>query len=347
MLWIMADVRNLAGAHRMAHRAYNLDSITIMATQQINHPLPSGFRLEGYRIERQLSLGGFSIVYLAYDEDGVPVVIKEYLPNSLALRAEGQATPVITDDHLAAFRHGMKCFFEEGRALALLNHPNVVRVLNFFRANETVYMVMQYENGCTLQEYIQKHRGEIREAFVRNVFTRLLNGLRVVHAQKLLHLDIKPSNIYLRSDGSPVLLDFGAARQALHNDEQALKPMYTPGFAAPEQYNKTGKTAEKMGPWTDIYAVGASMYACLACAAPQAADQRRGNDLLQSAERRWSSKYSRQLLQVIDWCMMLDPRDRPASVFALQKVLVERHYVIDNPSWRENLGQSLKTFFRK
>jgi serine/threonine protein kinase len=314
-----------------------------MPSQQINHPLPYGFQLDRYRIERQLSLGGFSIVYLAYDEDGTPVAIKEYLPNSLALRTEGQVTPVIPEENQASFRHGMKCFFEEGRALAHLNHPNVVRVLNFFRANETVYMVMQYERGRTLQEHIQKHKGEIREAFVRNVFTRLLNGLREVHTQKLLHLDIKPSNIYLRTDGNPVLLDFGAARQALNYSGPALKPMYTPGFAAPEQY----KSPEEMGPWTDIYAVGASMYACLSGSSPQAADKRLEKDQLLSAAKRWDGKYSGHLLETIDWCMVLDHPSRPKSVFALQKVLAERHHGIapHQPSWFQYLGQSLRSLF--
>lgn len=314
-----------------------------MPAQQTNHPLPTGFQLDRYRIARQLSLGGFSIVYLAYDEDGTPVAIKEYLPNSLALRNEGQVMPVIADAHLAAFRHGMKCFFEEGRALAHLNHPNVVRVLNFFRANETVYMVMQYERGRTLQEHIQKHKGEIRETFVRNVFTRLLNGLREVHTQKLLHLDIKPSNVYLRTDGNPVLLDFGAARQALDKEGPALKSMYTPGFAAPEQY----KSPDQMGPWTDIYAVGASMYACLAGASPQAADKRLEKDQIQPATRRWANKYSMHLLEIIDWCMVLDHHQRPMSVFALQKALAERHHVAVEPTWLENVGQGLKKLLRR
>lgn len=309
-----------------------------MPAQQTNHPLPPGFQLDRYRIERQLSLGGFSIVYLAYDEDGTPVAIKEYLPNSLALRGEGQIMPAIAEEHVGAFRHGMKCFFEEGRALAHLNHPNVVRVLNFFRANETVYMVMQYERGRTLQEHIHKHKGSIREAFVRNVFARLLNGLREVHAQKLLHLDIKPSNIYLRTDGNPVLLDFGAARQALGSDGPTLKPMYTPGFAAPEQY----KAPDQMGPWTDIYAIGASMYACLAGASPQAADRRLDKDQLQPAGRRWAGKYSPQLLHIIDWCMVLDYLERPMSVFALQKALAERHHVVHEPSWLDNMSRGLR-----
>ena len=289
---------------------------------QANVPLPPGYQLDEYRIERQLSLGGFSIVYLAFDKEETPVAIKEYLPNSLALRSQGDALPSIAEENVATFRYGMKCFFEEGRALAKISHPNVVRVQNFFRANETVYMVMHYERGRTLQEHIQKHKGEIRESFIRAIFARLLNGLREVHTHKLLHLDIKPSNIYLRNDGTPVLIDFGAARQTLSLDAPMLKPMYTPGFAAPEQYNNTRR--ELLGPWTDIYSVGASMYACMAAAAPQAADQRLERDQLATAAKRWPDKYSKQLLNTVDWCMRLNHLERPQSVFALQKALADK-----------------------
>ena len=231
--------------------------------QQANHALPPGFQLDAYRIERQLSLGGFSIVYLATDENGQFVAIKEYLPNTLALRSEGAIRPLISDEHMPAFRYGMKCFFEEGRALARLSHANVIRVLNFFRANDTVYMVMEYEHGRTLQELIQKNRAVVTENFLRNVFTKLLNGLREVHSHKLLHLDLKPSNIYMRNDYTPVLIDFGAARQTLASDTPMLKPMYTPGFASPEHYSQR----ELLGPWSDIYSVGAAMYACIAASA--------------------------------------------------------------------------------
>lgn len=289
-----------------------------MATQQ-NCALPSGFQLDHYRVERQLSLGGFSIVYLAYDQDGTPVAIKEYLPNSLALRAPGEVTPHVTEAHQGAFRYGMKCFFEEGRALARLSHPNVIRVLNFFRANDTVYMVMEYEHGRTLQEFIQKHQGHISERFMRGVFTRMLNGLREVHSNKLLHLDLKPSNIYLRGDNTPVLIDFGAARQTLITDQPILKPMYTPGFASPEHYG----SRKDLGPWSDIYSVGASMYACLAGSAPQAADSRMKKDTLAPAMMRWDGQFSDRLLEIIDWCLNLNHLYRPQSVFALQKALVE------------------------
>jgi serine/threonine protein kinase len=286
--------------------------------QQANQPLPNGYLLQNYRIASVLSCGGFSIVYLAYDENDQPVAIKEYLPSQLALRKEGDALPSISDDNLATFRYGMKCFFEEGRSLARLSHPNVVRVLNFFRANETVYMVMRYERGRTLQEHIQARRGSIKENFIRHVFALLLNGLREVHSNKLLHLDIKPANIYIRNDGSPVLIDFGAARQTLAEEGLKLNPMYTPGFAPPEQY----RNRELLGPWSDCYAIGASVFACLAGVAPQAADQRVEKDRYISATKLWPGKYSRHLLETIDWCLELDHLNRPQSVFALQKVLL-------------------------
>lgn len=294
-----------------------------MSPAQANQPLPSGFQLENYRIERQISLGGFSIVYLAYDAQETPVAIKEYLPSSLALRAGESPEPLVADIHRPAFNHGLKCFFEEGRILAQLNHPNVVGVLNFFRANGTAYLVMRYERGRTLQEHIQKHSGQIPEEFLRTVFARLLNGLREVHGRKLLHLDIKPANIYLRSDATPLLLDFGAARQAIGSEVPRLKTMHTPGFAAPEQY----EGIDQCGPWTDIYAVGATLYACLATRPPPAADRRLEGEALSAASGPWAEKYSRHLLEIIDLCLSLDPLARPQSVFSLQRELSRDDYL--------------------
>lgn len=308
---------------------------------QTNCPLPAGYQLDQYQIERQLSLGGFSIVYLAHDGDGTPVAIKEYLPNSLALRKEGEYEPQVSEEHLPAFRYGMKCFFEEGRSLAKLMHPNVVQVLNFFRANGTVYMVMRFERGRTLHEYIQKHRGEVRESLIRAVFTRMLNGLREVHAHKLLHLDIKPSNIYLRNDGTPVLLDFGAARQTLMRDQPVLKPMYTPGFASPEQYGDRGT----LGPWSDIYSVGASLYACITGSAPPRADERSEKDTLVAVTRTHGGKYSAQLLETIEWCLKLDPLARPQSVYSLQKALLRKEGTEPvHAGLFGDLGSRLKSF---
>ncbi len=217
-------------------------------------PLAAGTQLESYRVQRLLATGGFSHVYLAHDDNDVPVAIKEYR---------------ITEDDRAKFLHGMRCFFEEGRALTRFAHPNVVRVLNFFRANDTVYLVMRYERGRTLHEHLAQHRGVLDESWVRSTFAQLLNGLREVHTGKLLHLDIKPANIYLRNDGSPLLLDFGAARYALSGEGMKLPPTYTPGYASPEQH----LWRDLLGPWSDIYSVGATMYATLAGGEPPHAGQ--------------------------------------------------------------------------
>ena len=297
-------------------------SITIpRMTTPSNQPLARGYQLQNYTIAKLLSAGGFSIVYLAHDENDYPVAIKEYLPNSLVLRREGTQVQASSEENLALFRHGLKCFFEEGKTLAHISHPNIVRVRNFFRGNDTVYMVMEYERGRTLQKEIQlKHDREgVDEKLIRHVFYHLLNGLREVHLNKLLHLDIKPANIYIRKDGSPVLLDFGSARQALSAEHTKLTPMYTPGFAAPEQYGKK----DPLGPWTDIYGVGATMYACLAGTAPPAADQRLKEDKLVNLMERYGDRYSPELLSLIDRCLKLDADQRPQSVPGVQKQLLQ------------------------
>lgn len=282
-----------------------------------NRSLPIGYQLQQYKIRKVLSAGGFSYVYLATDEQGNTVAIKEYLPSALALRTEGDKIVVPTTEASGNFRHGLKCFFEEGRALANINHKNIVRVVNFFRANETVYMVMQYERGKSLQEYILSNNEPVSENFVRRVFTELLNGLREVHAQKLLHLDIKPANIYIRLDGSPVLLDFGSARQTLTDSIAKLPPSYTPGFASPEQY----VDRKLLGPWSDIYSIGATMYSCLTRSTPLAANERLKNDTLVPAAKIGKAIYSDNLLNIIDNCLMLDHLKRPQSIYALQKSL--------------------------
>lgn len=297
-----------------------------------NRPLPEAYPLQHYRIVRQLSAGGFSIVYLATGEDGTPVVIKEYLPASLARRDGDCQTPLVAPECRAAFNRGMRSFFEEAKILARLNHPNLVRVLNFFCANGTAYLVMGYEAGQSLREYLRGlNTGgrRIEENFLREVFVRLLSGLREVHKEKLLHLDIKPANIFLRTGGQPVLLDFGATRKGLEQPNPLLCQVSTPGFAAPEQ----SEPDQPLGPWTDLYSVGATLYACLAFTPPPPAAARRQCDRLEPAAQRWRGQYSDQLLELIDWCLQLDPARRPPSVFALQKVLGGDLLDLVDPVW--------------
>jgi len=292
---------------------------------QTNQPLPEGYQLKNYTIDKVLSSGGFSIVYLARDENNVPVAVKEYLPSALVVRTDGAAVGISSDENLAVFRHGLKCFFEEGRSLAMISHPNIVRVENFFRANETVYMVMQYVRGRTLQFHIQRHRGEFSESFIRRMFTHLLNGLREVHTNKLLHLDIKPANIYITMEGKPVLLDFGAARQALTADAPKLRPMYTAGYAASEQY----RNFDEMGPWTDIYAIGATLYTAIGGIHPQPANERVVEDKLVTLRSLATATYSEDLYDIADWCLQLDHLKRPQSAFELQRALMK-----DSTEWR-------------
>ncbi len=306
-----------------------------------NQSLPIGYMLQDYIITQVLSTGGFSFVYLAQDINKNVVAIKEYMPTGLALREDGATVMLDSEDDNATFKHGLKCFFEEGLALARIDHKNIVRVTNFFRENNTVYMVMQYERGKSLQDYILAQPEPVGEKFVRRVFGELLNGLREVHTQKMLHLDIKPANIYIRLDGSPVLLDFGSARQTLTSVQSKLAPSYTPGFAPPEQYFER----QKLGPWSDIYSVGASMYSCLARSAPIAANQRIKKDFLSPAVKVGKGIYSEELLTIIDNCLKLDYMERPQSVFSLQKTLLENATpMIEN---KPSLAKKIKAALNK
>ena len=285
-------------------------------------PLPSGTVVGGYRVIRKIAAGGFGVVYLAEDEQQRHVALKEYLPASLAERAEGELAPFVPPEKLPLYRLGLKSFFEEGRALGQISHPGVVSVLNFFRANETVYMVMNHLEGDTLQEFIiiardLKREKVLRESTIRSLFDEILRGLRVVHQHKMLHLDIKPANIFITNDNRAVLLDFGAARDVLNKQGEFTRPMYTPGFAAPEMYRRDNA----VGPWTDIYSIGATIYACMCGAPPVEVPRRQEDDELDRHLERQRNVYSDGLIEVVRWCMTLDARERPQSVFALQREL--------------------------
>jgi serine/threonine protein kinase len=293
-------------------------------------PLPPDTTIGGYRVIRKVAAGGFGLVYLALDADGQRVAVKEYLPSSLATRAPGELLPQVQPEKLSLYRLGLKSFFEEGRSLAQISHPSVVSVLNFFRENETVYMVMNYLEGAALQDFIVtardlKQSKVFRESTIRSLFDEILRGLRIVHQHKMLHLDIKPANIFITDDNKSVLIDFGAAREVLSKEGNFIRPMYTPGFAAPEMYRRDAS----MGPWTDIYAIGACIYACMQGYPPNEAPQRLEKDRITVALARLRGVYSDNLIEVVEWCMSLDPLSRPQSVFALQKELSregERRY---------------------
>lgn len=277
------------------------------------YPLNKGFLLRGYRIEKMLGGGGFSLVYLATNlETRERVAIKEFLPATQAKRLPNGRVEPVSEESARFFSHGIKRFFEEGSALARINHPNIVRVTNFFRAHNTVYMVMRYEEGKDLRWYIKRHTRGLSEKFIRTVFPPLLAGLAELHRNDLLHLDIKPANIFLRAGGNPLLLDFGAAQRAYVGPRGNGPHTLTVGFAPLEQHEK-----RELGAYTDLYAIGASMFACMSGHAPPPAPERVGNDRHRSAVRSFGRQYSRALLEAVDWCLEMDPRSRPQTVAEL------------------------------
>jgi serine/threonine protein kinase len=287
--------------------------------------LRTGYRLAEYKIESVLGHGGFGITYLAHDTAlGAQVAIKEYLPHEIANReSKTQVLPNPEREAVRDYQSGLKNFVKEARALAKFKHPNIVRVLRYLEANGTAYMVMEYEAGQSLADYLKRNGPRLDEPMLLRVFIPILNGLHAVHQAEMLHLDIKPENIYLRKDGSPMLIDFGSARQgAAHMHKIAL----THGYAPMEQYPDKGTP----GPWTDVYAIGASMYRCVTGKKPDEALDRYEAvlkyqvDPLVPAVKAGGNSYQRNILECIDWAMQIYPRDRPQSAREFQDALMGR-----------------------
>ncbi|HSU63337.1 MAG TPA: serine/threonine-protein kinase, partial [Burkholderiales bacterium] len=216
--------------------------------------LPPGYSLSEYRIESLLGMGGFGLTYLATDTNlNLKVAIKEYLPTDWVERAADHSVKSKSQEALETFNWGRARFLEESRTLASFHHPNIVRVMRFFQANETAYMVMEFVAGQALHAWIRTRR-PLDERTVLGIALPVLDGLEVVHAAGFLHRDIKPGNIFIRGNGNPVLIDFGSARTAAANTE--LTTIVSPGFAPVEQYDSRGG----QGPWSDLYALGGVLY---------------------------------------------------------------------------------------
>lgn len=280
--------------------------------------LQTGTIIDQYVIERELAHGGFSSVYLARQtSDQVQVAIKEYLPRKLAHRTWNNLVVVNDEDSQVLFERGRSLFFEEARVLATLKHPNIVEVIDFFKANSTAYMVMVYNYGVTLDKILAKKAFAAKEGFIKAVFGSLLDGVSHIHRHGYLHLDIKPGNILVQPGNESVLLDFGAfqAFPAVKSEQQTK--VLTRGFSPLEQYT----LSSPLGPWSDIYAIGASMRACLELKSPQPTPERAEKDMLEPVEKLFKRKYSPGLLRAIDWAMALSPQDRPRSAIELRTAL--------------------------
>ena len=278
--------------------------------------LPRGYALHEYQIEQTLGIGGFGLTYLATDSNlNLKVAIKEYLPGDLAQRGEDQSVRPKSESSFDSFKWGLSRFLDESRTLASFRHPNIVRVLRFFEANRTAYMVMEFVSGQPLGEWIRSRR-PLGQGAVLGIAGPLLDGLEVIHRAGYLHRDIKPSNIFMRDDGSPVLLDFGSARSASSGNE--LTAIVTPGYAPIEQYHSQGQ----QGPWSDLYAFGGVLYWMITGKRPVEAVARVRQDMLppatQAADR---ARYSAELLAAIDWALTPHEERRPQAVADLRSAL--------------------------
>ena len=279
--------------------------------------LQAGYQLHWYVIKRILGQGGFGITYLAEDTNlDQEVAIKEYLPIELAVRENNESIHPVSGEHGEQFSWGLDRFMSEARTLAQFKHANIVRVLTVFPENNTAYMVMEYEQGKAMSELLQEKK-TLPEDELKSIFLPILDGLQQVHEAGFIHRDIKPPNIFIRADGTPVLLDFGSARQSLGQLTHTLTSMVSPGFAPFEQYVSK---SDKQGPWTDIYALGATLYRSVVGRSPAEAMDRSeallhtGRDSFVGAAEIAPEGYSDEFLRAIDHALVFKAEDRPQSL---------------------------------
>jgi len=263
-----------------------------------------------YLIKATLWADGFGITYLAHDPIMQrSVVIKEYFPSDLAARHPDGRVAASNADTEFNYQKGLAQFLVEARTLARFVHPNIVRVDRIFEANGTAYMLREYEKGESLAQRYARHP-QPDEAALKALLGPLLSGLEAVHDAEVLHRDIKPGNIFVRDEGSPVLVDFGAARLASRDAIQDIIPILTPGYAPVEQYIRSGR----QGPWSDIYSLGAVLYWAVTGEHPPDALSRLRMDGVGHVLNAARGRYSRQFIDAIQWALTVEEDRRPRNV---------------------------------
>ncbi|MDE2452380.1 MAG: serine/threonine protein kinase, partial [Burkholderiales bacterium] len=285
--------------------------------------LPPGTRLFEFEITRILGAGGFGIVYLAFDHDlEREVAVKEYMPSALAGRTATLHVSLRSNNDSATFELGMKSFVKEARMLAQFDHPSLLKVHRFWEANGTAYMAMPVYRGHTLRDVRATLVAPPDEAWLRSLLEPLLGALAVLHEAGVYHRDIAPDNIVLEPDGRPVLLDFGAARRVISDKTQTLTAILKPAYAPIEQYAEAGSV--RQGPWTDLYALGATLHFMLLGRPPSPATARAVHDDQTPLASLALPGCSPAFLNLLDWMLAPRPSDRPQSVAALRDVMAGR-----------------------
>jgi len=274
------------------------------------HRLSTGYLLQEYRIDDILGEGGFGITYLATDANlGFAVAIKEYFPFDQAVRNADLSVTARSRESQEMFDWGLERFLEEANRLAQFRgHPNIVRVNRVIRENATAYFVMEYEEGESLHDIIERE-APMEEGRLQYLIGAVLDGLAEVHSREILHRDIKPDNIFVREDGVPVLLDFGSARRDQRS--RALTGIVAEGYSPLEQY---ASDSANQGVWSDIYAAAATIYHAISGAPPPPSPRRRLKDTMIPAAEVAAGMYNADFLEAVDWALGIAPTDRPTDV---------------------------------
>lgn len=263
--------------------------------------------------------GGFGITYLAWDMVlDTTAAIKEFLPLSSVSRGPGTiSVRANSEQDEAFFSQGLNIFLREAKTLAQFSHPNIVRIRDYFTANNTAYLVMDYHQGRPIDRYLKECGGRLTAEQALAVMLPILSGLEAIHEKGFLHRDIKPQNIYLTDKDVPILLDFGAARFSMADAGKTLTVMLSAGFAPFEQYHKKGR----QGPWSDIYACGATLYYLVTGKMPADAIERQHDDKLEPPVK-YHPQLSPAFSQAIMAAMATSPPARPQNIGGFRSRLV-------------------------
>lgn len=299
--------------------------------------LPDNFELNGFKLEKVLGQGGFGITYLALDMNLMQhVAIKEYFPREFANRDSTFTIHAAgNSEDRDTFVWGLKRFLDEARVLAQLSHTNIISIKQFFEAHGTAYLVMEYCDGKPLDEIIRDH-GPLNESELNGILFPLLDGLQHVHEKAFLHRDIKPANIFIRRNGSPVLLDFGAAKHEMTTHSKSVTSLATAGYAPFEQYSTKGK----QGPWSDIYGFAATIYRTISGVKPQDAPDRMLEDTLVPAADLLKDKFSLSFLLALDKALSIRPEARPQTVLEFLKLIKDHNDFSVADEFPNRLGSS-------
>lgn len=275
---------------------------------------------ERYKIEEVIGAGGFGITYRAWDPLLQSyVAIKEYYPSGIATRsADSSKVCVPVGQEQREYHRGKIRFLKEAQDVARFqSEPNIVSIYDYLEENDTAYMVMEYLHGCTLKQYIREHGGRLDTDHILHICLLVLDALAVVHKAGMIHRDISPENIFICEDLTVKLIDFGAAKQVYLDGEQTMSVVLKPGYAPPEQYAKK----DKQGPWTDIYALGATLYFAATGEKPEESFGRVLEDTIKPV-CEVNPEIPRAMSQVIMRAMSVKIEDRYQTVEAMREALL-------------------------